>query len=277
MKSNGVAVPILMDHSPSAASTLGWILDIQRDGDRLLELHQFLGASARDIGLRNKVSLGIDPNFIDGKGIHYGEAIVHSAITPVPVVPNQGDFQPVQLSAGETADTPADNETKLQTESELITLSLEQPAGEDADNVTEEDTTTLASTQEPSSLSAIHPSTIHVPANLALDMTLLTEAAAARRDLAIARGGVDPAVANELFTLLLRHAGNLHTLTRAGAEHQPITPPLALAIFDMLSRNRPVPLGELTAIQVLSRLIPGEDPSARTHLQERMIALANGR
>ena len=87
MKSNGVAVPILMDHTQSAAATLGWIVQVQRRGDRLLELHQFLGESARDIGLRNKVSLGIDPNFIDGKGNQYGEAIVHSAITPVPVVP----------------------------------------------------------------------------------------------------------------------------------------------------------------------------------------------
>src|ERR1700722_6283521 len=30
MKSNGVAVPILMDHAQSAAATLGWIIDVKR-------------------------------------------------------------------------------------------------------------------------------------------------------------------------------------------------------------------------------------------------------
>jgi hypothetical protein len=66
---------------------------IERDGDTLIELHQFLGESARDVGLRNQVSLGIDPDFVDGLGRKYGEAIVHSAVTPVPVVPGQGGFE----------------------------------------------------------------------------------------------------------------------------------------------------------------------------------------
>ena len=96
MKANGVGVPILMDHAASAASTLGWIVDVKLDGDRLMELHQFLGETARDIGLRNKVSLGIDPDFVDGKGTRYGEAIVHSAVTPVPVVPGQGEYEPAE-------------------------------------------------------------------------------------------------------------------------------------------------------------------------------------
>src|SRR5438128_12502126 len=65
-----------------------------------MELHQFLGEDARDIGLRNQVSLGIDPDFVDGKGIRYGEAIVHSAVTPVPVVPGQGAFERVELDSG---------------------------------------------------------------------------------------------------------------------------------------------------------------------------------
>src|ERR1700722_11844500 len=100
-----------MDHTAAASATLGWIVDVRRDGDRLLELHQFLGESARDIGLRNKVSLGIDPHFVDGKGTSYGEAIVHSAVTPVPVVPNQGEYEAVNLSDDED-------------DAELIELSL---------------------------------------------------------------------------------------------------------------------------------------------------------
>src|ERR1700722_11664352 len=102
-----------MDHTAAASATLGWIVDVRRDGDRLLELHQFLGESARDIGLRNKVSLGIDPNFIDGKGNHYGEAIVHSAATPVRVVPNQDGFEQVERSGDG--------------KEEMILLSLAEP------------------------------------------------------------------------------------------------------------------------------------------------------
>src|SRR5436305_11241508 len=116
MTSNGVGVPILMDHSQSAAATLGWIVDVKRQDDRLMELHQFLGEAARDIGLRNMVSLGIDPDFIDGKGVRYGEAIVHSAVTPVPVVPGQGTFEP--LSAKDE-------------DREVITLSLALPPPKD--------------------------------------------------------------------------------------------------------------------------------------------------
>ncbi len=93
MKTNGVAVPILMDHAQSAAATLGWIIDVQRKDDRLMELHQFLGESARDIGLRNKVSLGINPDFVDGKGNRYGEAIVHSRGDTCPGRPESGRFR----------------------------------------------------------------------------------------------------------------------------------------------------------------------------------------
>jgi hypothetical protein len=52
--------------------------------------------------------------------------------------------------------------------------------------------------------------------------------------------------------------------------------PIALAVFDALSRNHPVALGETTGLQVLSRVVPGEDGSMGD-LRERMIALASGK
>lgn len=100
MRANRVEVPIVADHEESAEKTLGYIVDVKRDGDRFMELHQFLGEQARDTGLRNKVSLGIDPNFTDGKGTGYGEAIRHSAMTPVPVASDQGEFVPLAASRG---------------------------------------------------------------------------------------------------------------------------------------------------------------------------------
>ena len=225
MKDNGVGVPILMDHTAAAASTLGWIVDVKRDGDQLLELHQFLGESARDIGLRNKVSLGIDPHFVDGLGNQYGEAIVHSAVTPTPVVPDQGDF--VAVDRMEFSLRPK----------KLVATRLSSPKSEAA---------------SPVDLSgALHQVVIM------------------KRDLALSRGGVDPSVAQEIFDLLVGSTSTW-TLSRTDAGI-----PVALAVFDALARNRPVGLGECTGLQVLSRVVPGEDGSL-DDLRQRMIALASG-
>lgn len=112
---------------------------------------------------------------------------------------------------------------------------------------------------------------------MGLALTALVDAASARRDLAVARGGVAPAVADELFALLVRSPGgvvNTMMLSRSG--NVPTNgAPIALAVFDALARNRPVPIGEITGLQVLSRVVPGDDP-ALPRLQQRMIALASG-
>ncbi len=91
MRDNGVPVPIVRDHKESADSTLGYIVDAKLDGGRLHLLQQYLGDDARDVGLRNHVSVGIDPDHRDGQGRKYGKSIVHSAATPRPVMPGQGE------------------------------------------------------------------------------------------------------------------------------------------------------------------------------------------
>jgi hypothetical protein len=273
MKTNGVNVPILMDHNTSAAATLGWIVDVKRDGDRLMELHQFLGETSRDIGLRNKVSLGIDPDFVDGTGTRYGEAIVHSAVTPLPVVPNQGEFEAMCLSL---VDSPASDgfppcdhgglnggDGEMTCTDALVVTDSTSGAPKIPDNP-------VAHLAPREHTGGNGPT---IDATIELAMTAIADAAAAKRDLAVARGAIDPAVAGELFALLVRSndAGvRTMTLSRTGAG---ATPPLALAVFDALSRNRPAPLGEITGLQVLSRIVPG-DP-ALAELQDRMIALAS--
>jgi hypothetical protein len=89
---NAVDVPIVCDHVESAKSTLGYIVGLKHEGGRGWLLHQFLGEDARDCGLRNKISVGIDLNFKDGKGNAYGRAIRHSAATPMPVITGQKGF-----------------------------------------------------------------------------------------------------------------------------------------------------------------------------------------
>jgi hypothetical protein len=106
-----------------------------------------------------------------------------------------------------------------------------------------------------------------------LMLSLVNDAALARRDLAVAGGGIDPATADALLSLLTGSATIGLSRTTAGR-------PLAVAVFDALAANRPVPLGERTGPQsagrlhLLSRAVPGAE--ANGDLTDRMIALANG-
>ena len=109
-------------------------------------------------------------------------------------------------------------------------------------------------------------------------LAAMIDAASAKRDLAVAGGAIAPAVADELFALLVKSsAGVVNTLCLSRTSPSSATPPLALAVFDALSRNQPVPLGEVTRLQVLSRIVPGSGDEELAQLQQRMIALASGR
>lgn len=107
MKEAGVEVPVPVDHSLSARDNLGYIVDIKRDGDTLKLLHQLIGDDAIKLAARNKVSLAIDPNFVDGQGQSYGDCVVHSSLTPIPVVPGQGGFVPLSRAGDPDGANPA--------------------------------------------------------------------------------------------------------------------------------------------------------------------------
>jgi hypothetical protein len=100
MREAGIDVPVPVDHSTSARDNLGYVLDVRREGDRLCLLHQLIGDDAIALAARNKVSLGIDPAFRDGRGNAFGDCIVHSSLTPIPVVPGQGGFVPMSREGG---------------------------------------------------------------------------------------------------------------------------------------------------------------------------------
>jgi hypothetical protein len=102
MKEAGIDVPVPVDHSAAARDNLGFVVDAKRDGDSLMLLHQLIGQEAIDLAARNKVSLGIDPQFRDGLGNEFGDCIVHSSLTPIPVVPGQGQMMPMSQQGGAT-------------------------------------------------------------------------------------------------------------------------------------------------------------------------------
>ena len=92
MREHGVKVPINLDHSDRAADCLGYIVDMSRRDNTLHAICQFIGENAAELAARNYVSVGIDPSYKDGQDRDYGDAIVHVALTPVPIVPDQSHF-----------------------------------------------------------------------------------------------------------------------------------------------------------------------------------------
>lgn len=100
MKRRGVEVPINVDHSEAADDNRGFLVDVKRTNGTLMGLCQFIGKDAARTAARNRVSAGIDPDYTDGTGHKYGDAIRHVALTPVPVVPDQ---QPFTIAASRAA------------------------------------------------------------------------------------------------------------------------------------------------------------------------------
>jgi hypothetical protein len=115
LQAAGIEEPIVADHKEQADACLGYVVGVRNNGAWYEELHQYLGDDARDIALRNRVSVGIDPDFVDGTGRRVGDCIVHSAITPVPVVPGQGDAIPIAASRGRGGDVLVMSTEKGQT------------------------------------------------------------------------------------------------------------------------------------------------------------------
>lgn len=99
------------DHRVGAKDNLGFVKAARlievpdakgKNKLRLRLTHAFIGKDAPLIALRNRASLGIDPDYTDGKGKNWGSVIIHSAITPDPVVTGMGSFAPTtMLSRGQ--------------------------------------------------------------------------------------------------------------------------------------------------------------------------------
>jgi hypothetical protein len=105
MRAAGVEIPCPIDHSDKAEDNRGFTVKLRRDGKQLKFIPQVIGEDGALLAMRNRCSVKINPNFKDGKGREWGEAIEHIAFTPVPVIDGQGSFVPFAASRGEQTDT----------------------------------------------------------------------------------------------------------------------------------------------------------------------------
>lgn len=98
MRRAGIEVPTPVDHSDRAEDNRGFVVDMRRNGDTLEVLHQAIGPKAAVLAARNRCSLYVEPEYVDANGHNWGEAVVHSAYTPKPVIQNHGPFVPFAAS-----------------------------------------------------------------------------------------------------------------------------------------------------------------------------------
>lgn len=327
MRQAGIAVPILADHAERADAAFGFIVDVKVQNGWLRELHQFLGAEARDLGLRNGVSLGIVPDYVDGHGRHWGEAIVHSALTPLPVVAGQGPFVAANAGAApqvwtlamadddgnedanrSSADPPNDagrddvddaipdppdpvnpaapdgpfvlTARQMQRLRELIPDADVLDAATLVDRLLDlleaaNDEVATAQTASP----GVEAVAAGVQANLsASEETLrssLMETLRLQRDRLVERGALTPAAADALVASLAPGPGGagVLALSRAGGNGST----LAGAVLDALEENHPTPQGELTGLQALARVPPGDPLGGGDLPFRRMADRFNGR
>lgn len=126
MRERGVSVPLTVDHLPAskAEAKRGSIVGMLVEGDRLMFDTEVPDEECETLlGRCPEVSVEITPNFRDGKGNLYPEAITAISLTPVPIVPGQEPFQ--RIAASRTAANGAGSGTA---ESLVYRLSVHSPA-----------------------------------------------------------------------------------------------------------------------------------------------------
>jgi hypothetical protein len=101
MLERGVAVDVTTDHVEGATAKRGQIVDLYRDGDKLMMKCRFADEESIKLAQRcPEVSLELERNVEDGHGNHYDEAITAVTITRQPVIPGQEPFRKIAASRG---------------------------------------------------------------------------------------------------------------------------------------------------------------------------------
>ncbi len=94
MREAGIEIPVPVDHKMNAEANRGFVVDAEKRNGRLCLTHEMIGEDAILLAARNRASVLIDPNYRDEFGKSWGKCIVHSALTPIPVISGMGQFQP---------------------------------------------------------------------------------------------------------------------------------------------------------------------------------------
>jgi len=103
----GIRVPLYPDHVRDSDRNMGFVRDLQREGDTLYAVVDVpREEDASRIGTTiQEVSISVDPAYRDGTGRAWGEVVRHIAPCTEPVVPGQDNFVPLAARRGDGSAT----------------------------------------------------------------------------------------------------------------------------------------------------------------------------
>ncbi len=98
---NGNQVPIPLGHSKvyNPEANAGWVTSLAVDGNSLVGIMEL---SDPKLALTTDVSICVEPELTDGKGVKYSNIISHIALCTDPVIAGLDKFMKLSLSKGET-------------------------------------------------------------------------------------------------------------------------------------------------------------------------------
>ena len=290
MRSNGVDVEVVEDHSHDAEAVRGYVTEMWVEDGVLYGKHEMAGSKGIELAetVRN-TSPWIERDFRDGKNNHYGEAIIHSAIVQGPVIPSQEGFQAIAASLRQAGANPLilqmEHDTMIDLEALKAALGIEAEVTEEnavqliADRLKEAESEKAKAegkaTEAQSKIEQLQAKLTEAEAERkprpdadALDIMAETTEAAIE---ALAESGkIVPALAASLKTILVGPEDNRNAYamsrTYSGREKA-----LAREIIEALKENPPAPeTGEQTGPQSMSLGgRPGDDPEAAAAEEQR--------
>jgi hypothetical protein len=290
MKANGVKIPFVVDHSSNVADGRGEVIDMFRDGDKLIAKIRVAGEdAAMQTASVPEVSVEIN-NVIDGNGNKYGEAIEAVSHSQFPVLPNQQSFVPVAASrrrgvalhlsaAKRRASMKLDPEQKAKLQKLCVDSgkTVDEIAAMTDDDLISFGLETLLGASDPAAqaeaMSKVQSENTDLkqqlsrrPAEVAPpNEEVLYERGIrvkGRLDQLIADQLIDPATGEKLLARLTKQAGkaNAFMLSR----HGDASDCEAMELIEILAANKPSPVGEKSGQQVreLSRYVPNDSEKA---------------
>lgn len=299
-KANGFQPFLPPDHKTRRGDkNFGFVVDATvNERGSLNLLHQVIGDDAIKAVARNKTSICTVSDVTDEHGNTYSELIDHNAIIPDPQLNNLESFQPaIAASRGSVPATvlqlaaprsePMIDLKKLRTtlaaadslSDEAVIALAETKIGESAATATKltvaendlklsRDALKTAKEKADASDAKVLELSRNAPKPPDEDtLMLMSDSFNTEREAALAGGGISPDTAKELQKLL-ESDGKPNTLALSRLPGSP--QPMAKRIWQILRNNKPVPIGEKTKFQTLSRQNPNDD----SELDETKLAAA---
>lgn len=295
MQSNGVKVYSPVNHSRKTEDNRGYAIDARRVGDRLELLHQLIGDDAIRDAARSEISVRIVPNFKDGAGNVYDEAIEHSSWVLDPVIPAQtpaiaasrGDAidGPVYLfsaSYGKAAMKCSDDyvekvkgtlgpdlskDVTPENAHEML-LAHHEAVANDADKAElsrQNEELTVRNDELEQAIVSLSAERDSLKAQ-ATELSRQSDNALTEREIVFGRKAVNASADKAVAS------GGITPATRKAIDEL-LTPAISLSVsggggdllgaklYDILAANKAVDLSQRTGVQTLSRVTPNDDPA----------------